>query len=204
MRSNLLEINEILAWVRVGMIENVISVGLSQRTTADTTKDNFQGNPRYNTVDDMRTAQRNDITLEKYREYANSGTRKFTGQQNVSWFVMEDDLLFRYFQSPKERQDRTRKNCILQQKYLSCNQCRDCNSCLTAHVHASEYSQAITYYSQAIEQNPYVAAYYGNRSFAHIKTESFGYALSDASKALQLVKNYVKTYDYEEDEWKGT
>lgn len=53
------------------------------------------------TVDDMRTAQRNDITLEKYREYANSGTRKFTGQQNVSWFVMEDDLLFRYFQSPK-------------------------------------------------------------------------------------------------------
>lgn len=67
-------------------------------------------------------------------------------------------------------------------------------SCLTVLVHASDgdYSQAITYYSQAIEQNPYVAAYYGNRSFAHIKTESFGYALSDASKALQLDKNYVK------------
>lgn len=32
-------------------------------------------------VDDMRTAQRNDITLERYREYAKSGTRKFTGQQ---------------------------------------------------------------------------------------------------------------------------
>uniref|UniRef100_A0A8W8IG72 Serine/threonine-protein phosphatase 5 n=1 Tax=Magallana gigas TaxID=29159 RepID=A0A8W8IG72_MAGGI len=57
-----------------------------------------------------------------------------------------------------------------------------------------DYSQAITYYSQAIEQNPYVAAYYGNRSFAHIKTESFGYALSDASKALQLDKNYIKAY----------
>lgn len=67
-------------------------------------------------------------------------------------------------------------------------------SCLTAHVHVSDgdYSQAITYYSQAIEQNPYVAAFYGNRSFAHIKTESFGYALSDASKALQLDKNYIK------------
>uniref|UniRef100_A0A8W8IG77 protein-serine/threonine phosphatase n=1 Tax=Magallana gigas TaxID=29159 RepID=A0A8W8IG77_MAGGI len=46
----------------------------------------------------------------------------------------------------------------------------------------------------AIEQNPYVAAYYGNRNFAHIKTESFGYALSDASKALQLDKNYVKAF----------
>ena len=52
-------------------------------------------------VDDMRTAQKDDTTLDKYREYANSGTRKFTGQQNVSWFVIEDDMLIRYFQSPK-------------------------------------------------------------------------------------------------------
>lgn len=55
-----------------------------------------------------------------------------------------------------------------------------------------DYSQAITYYTQAIELNPFVAAYYGNRSFAHLRTESFGYALSDASKALQLDRNYIK------------
>ena len=52
-------------------------------------------------VDEMRTAQKDDATLDKYREYAKTGTRKFTGQQNVSWFVIEDDMLFRYFQSPK-------------------------------------------------------------------------------------------------------
>ena len=49
----------------------------------------------------MITAQKDDATLDKYREYAKTGTRKFTGQQNVSWFVIEDDMLFRYFQSPK-------------------------------------------------------------------------------------------------------
>ena len=49
----------------------------------------------------MRTAQKDDATLDKYREYAKTGTRKFTGQHNVSWFVIEDDMLFRYFQSPK-------------------------------------------------------------------------------------------------------
>ncbi|XP_055995558.1 uncharacterized protein LOC125646546 [Ostrea edulis] len=52
-------------------------------------------------ADDMRVAQKEDATLDKYREYAKTGTRKFTGQQNVSWFVMENNLLFRYFQSPK-------------------------------------------------------------------------------------------------------
>lgn len=57
-----------------------------------------------------------------------------------------------------------------------------------------DYSQAITFYSQAIELNPFVAAYYGNRSFAYLRTECFGYALSDASKALELDKTYVKVY----------
>jgi len=37
-----------------------------------------------------------------------------------------------------------------------------------------------------------VAAYYGNRSFAYLKTECFGYALSDATKALELDKTYIK------------
>ncbi|XP_062583952.1 uncharacterized protein LOC134245703 [Saccostrea cucullata] len=50
---------------------------------------------------DMIVAQNEDASLEKYREYAKTGVRKFTGQQNVSWFVIVDGLLFRYFQSPK-------------------------------------------------------------------------------------------------------
>lgn len=48
------------------------------------------------------------------------------------------------------------------------------------------------YYTQAIELNPYVAVFYGNRSFAYVKTESYGYALSDASKALELDNKYIK------------
>lgn len=37
-----------------------------------------------------------------------------------------------------------------------------------------------------------MAAYYGNRSFAYLKTECYGYALSDASKALELDNKYIK------------
>ncbi|WAR19748.1 PPP5-like protein [Mya arenaria] len=48
-----------------------------------------------------------------------------------------------------------------------------------------DYSQAVTFYTQAIDMNPTVAAYYGNRSFAYLRTECFGYALTDANKALK-------------------
>jgi hypothetical protein len=36
------------------------------------------------------------------------------------------------------------------------------------------------------------ASYYGNRSFAYIKTECYGYGLADANKALELDQTYVK------------
>lgn len=36
--------------------------------------------------------------------------------------------------------------------------------------------------------------YYGNRSIAYLRTECFGYALTDASKAIELDRNYVKGY----------
>lgn len=49
-------------------------------------------------------------------------------------------------------------------------------------------------YSKAIELNGSDAAYYGNRSFAYLKLELYGYALSDASKAIELDKNYIKGY----------
>lgn len=55
-----------------------------------------------------------------------------------------------------------------------------------------DYNQAIAFYTKAIEANPTVAAYYGNRSFAYLRTECFGYALTDADKALSLDKAYIK------------
>ena len=59
-------------------------------------------------------------------------------------------------------------------------------------ISEQDYSQAITLYSEAIQSNPFVAAYYGNRSFAYLKTECFGYGLIDANKALELDKTYIK------------
>ena len=46
----------------------------------------------------------------------------------------------------------------------------------------------------AIEKDPTIAVYYGNRAFAYIKTECFGYALADSDKALQLDSTYLKAY----------
>ncbi|XP_022097959.1 serine/threonine-protein phosphatase 5-like [Acanthaster planci] len=59
---------------------------------------------------------------------------------------------------------------------------------------AQDFQNAIIYYSQAIEANPLVAAYYGNRSFAYLKTECFGLALEDASEALAIDRSYIKGY----------
>nr|CAG4650049.1 EOG090X03S1 [Sida crystallina] len=56
------------------------------------------------------------------------------------------------------------------------------------------YLKAITRYTNAIEMNPTSAVLYANRSFAYLRTECFGYALEDASKAINLDKTYVKGY----------
>lgn len=48
-------------------------------------------------------------------------------------------------------------------------------------------------YSEAIDLEP-SAVLYGNRSFAYLKLECFGYALRDASEAIQLDRKYVKGY----------
>lgn len=56
------------------------------------------------------------------------------------------------------------------------------------------YDVAIDLYTKAIELNPSVAVYYGNRSIAYLRTECFGYALTDASKAIELDRNYIKGY----------
>ena len=55
-----------------------------------------------------------------------------------------------------------------------------------------KFQQALDLYSQAIDINPNVAAYYGNRSLAYLRLESFGYALSDADNAISLDNMYIK------------
>nr|CAG4646148.1 EOG090X03S1 [Macrothrix elegans] len=56
------------------------------------------------------------------------------------------------------------------------------------------YVKAATLYSNAIECNPNSAVLFANRSFAYLRTECFGSALEDASKAISLDKSYVKAY----------
>ncbi|CAF0831245.1 unnamed protein product [Didymodactylos carnosus] len=48
-------------------------------------------------------------------------------------------------------------------------------------------------YSKAIEIHP-DAILYSNRSFAYLKREYYGYALSDAKKALEYDPKYIKAY----------
>uniref|UniRef100_A0A1I7ZIE5 protein-serine/threonine phosphatase n=1 Tax=Steinernema glaseri TaxID=37863 RepID=A0A1I7ZIE5_9BILA len=56
------------------------------------------------------------------------------------------------------------------------------------------YDVAVELYSSAIELNPNIAAYYGNRSMAYLKKELYGCALEDAEKALSLDPKYIKGY----------
>jgi len=60
-----------------------------------------------------------------------------------------------------------------------------------------EYNGAIDLYSQAIELETdakKLAILYANRSFAHLKVESFGYALTDAQEAVKNDAAYIKGY----------
>ncbi|ESO10146.1 hypothetical protein HELRODRAFT_156394 [Helobdella robusta] len=65
---------------------------------------------------------------------------------------------------------------------------------LLSNLNEKDYDKSIDLYTKAIELNPFVASYYGNRSFAYIKTEFYGYALADADKAIKLDPKYVKAY----------
>ncbi|XP_052902183.1 serine/threonine-protein phosphatase 5 [Anopheles moucheti] len=55
------------------------------------------------------------------------------------------------------------------------------------------YEQAIALYTEAIETCPN-ERFYANRSFAHFKKESYGYALTDADKAISMKNSYTKAY----------
>ncbi|XP_075982644.1 protein phosphatase D3 [Anticarsia gemmatalis] len=56
------------------------------------------------------------------------------------------------------------------------------------------YNNAIELYTKAIEKNPKNAVFFANRSIANLRLENFGYALSDASKAIELDRAYTKAY----------
>ncbi|KAK6296287.1 hypothetical protein J4Q44_G00340000 [Coregonus suidteri] len=57
-----------------------------------------------------------------------------------------------------------------------------------------DYDNAIKYYTEALELNPASAIYFSNRSLAYLRTECYGYALADATKCLEIDKNYIKGY----------
>lgn len=57
-----------------------------------------------------------------------------------------------------------------------------------------DYENAVKYYTEALELNASNAIYYSNRSLAYLRTECYGYALADATRALEIDKNYIKGY----------
>jgi len=69
-----------------------------------------------------------------------------------------------------------------------------CNKQANQFFTTGRFDKALDLYSSAIESNPNMSSYYGNRSFCNIKLECYGSALEDANKAIKLDKKYVKGY----------
>ncbi|PQE30732.1 phospho phosphatase (serine threonine specific phosphatase) protein [Rutstroemia sp. NJR-2017a WRK4] len=59
---------------------------------------------------------------------------------------------------------------------------------------AHNWPEAIEYYTKAIALNDKEPTYYSNRAQANIKSEAYGYAIADATKAIELDPNFVKAY----------
>ena len=57
-----------------------------------------------------------------------------------------------------------------------------------------QFEKAIELYTNAIDIDPDNAILYSNRSFAHLKMESYGYSLADANKSIELNSSYIKAY----------
>lgn len=55
-----------------------------------------------------------------------------------------------------------------------------------------DWPTAIDYYTKAIEKYPYDPSFFCNRAQANIKLEAYGYAVADATKAIELDKDYIK------------
>ena len=51
---------------------------------------------------------------------------------------------------------------------------------------------AIELYGKAIDCDPLNAVYHANRAFAHIRIETYGSAVEDATEAITIDPKYVK------------
>ncbi|TAQ90402.1 hypothetical protein B7494_g1263 [Chlorociboria aeruginascens] len=59
---------------------------------------------------------------------------------------------------------------------------------------AHDWPAAIDFYTKAIELNDKEPTYYSNRAQANIKSEAYGYAIADATKAIELDPKFTKAY----------
>ncbi|KAG0648317.1 Serine threonine-phosphatase T [Hyphodiscus hymeniophilus] len=66
----------------------------------------------------------------------------------------------------------------------------DGNKAFAAH----DWVTAIELYTKAIELNDKDPVFYSNRAQANIKSEAYGYAIADATKAIELKPDFVKAY----------
>ncbi|KAG5648620.1 hypothetical protein DXG03_003231 [Asterophora parasitica] len=66
----------------------------------------------------------------------------------------------------------------------------EANKAFTSH----DFPSAASLYSQSIDQNPNEPTVWCNRAYTRMKLEEYGYALSDATRAIQLDPRYVKAY----------
>ncbi|KAE8150387.1 Metallo-dependent phosphatase-like protein [Aspergillus avenaceus] len=57
-----------------------------------------------------------------------------------------------------------------------------------------EWPTAVDFYTQAIEKYDREPSFFSNRAQAQIKLEAYGFAIADASKALELDPAYTKAY----------
>ena len=55
-----------------------------------------------------------------------------------------------------------------------------------------DWLAAVDYYTKAIDKNDSDPSFYCNRAQANIKLEAYGYAVADATKAIELDKDYIK------------
>ena len=55
-----------------------------------------------------------------------------------------------------------------------------------------DWPSAIDYYTKAIEKYDADPSFYCNRAQANIKLEAYGYAVADATKAIEIDKDYIK------------
>jgi serine/threonine-protein phosphatase 5 len=55
-----------------------------------------------------------------------------------------------------------------------------------------EWPTAVDFYTQAIEKYDREPSFFSNRAQAYIKLEAYGFAIADATKAVELDPSYVK------------